>query len=139
MDTNKKGPGRPKGSTGRKLSAAEQEQWIKSSIRKIMLEHYSWKQYVEYCNKNGFSRQRANDYWKECWEIIRDKYELDKSKQISKHLMHYWQLHDEAVSKGDLSNARQTLDAIAKLMGLNEPDRLDMTQTGEIIFKFGDE
>ena len=141
MDTNKRRPGRPRGSTGinKKLTKAETESWIKNSIKKIMSEHMSWKQYQDYCYKNGLSPSRANEYWKRCWETIREKYELDKSKQISKHLLKYWELYDEAVNKGDLSNARQTLDAIAKLMGLNEPDKIDMNTKGEITFKFGDE
>jgi len=135
----KKGRGRPKGTYKKSMSMTEREIFIKTSIRKIMVEHLSWKQYVDYCYKNGLGSSRANEYWKECWKTIRDKYQLEKDNQISKHLLHYWRIYDEASEKGDLTNARQTLDAIAKLMGLNEPDRIDMNTKGEITFKFGDE
>jgi hypothetical protein len=135
----KRKPGRPKGSSNKKLTKTEQEAWIKESIKKIMGEHLSYKDYVNWSYKNGFSASRANENWKTCWDTIRDKYELDKNKQVSKHLMNYWKIYDEARFKGDLTNARQTLDAIAKMMGLNEPDRLDMNASGEITFKFGDE
>ena len=134
----KRGRGRPKGS-GKKMSATEVEEFVKISITKIMKDHLSYKEYVKWCKRNGLSEQRGNEYWKRAWSTIREKYDLDKEKQIHKHLLQYWRLHDEAVSKGDIANARQTLDAIAKLMGLNEPDKLDMNTTGEISFKFGDE
>jgi len=139
VDINTRKPGRPKGSGNKKFTKIDTEMWIKNSIVKIMSEHLSWKQYKEYCHKNNVSQSMSNHYWKTCWETIREKYELDKTKQITKHLLKYWEIHDDAIDKGDLTNARQTLDAIAKLMGLNEPDRLDMNASGEINFKFGDE
>jgi len=113
--------GRPKGSKNTKMSATEVEAFVKQSIKKIMQEHLSWKEYVKWCNINGLSNQRANEYWKRSWDTIREKYELDKEKQITKHLLNYWKIYDEAMFKGDLSNARQTLDGIAKLMGLTNP------------------
>ena len=104
-----------------------------------MSEHLSYNEYKNWCRKNDLSPSRANEYWKRSWETIREKYELDRNKQITKHLKKYWDLYDTSIQKGDITNARQTLDAIAKLMGLNEPDKLDMNATGEINFKFGDE
>ena len=137
----KRGRGRPKGSTNKtkKMSATEVETFIKLSIKKIMAEHLSWKDYCKWCTNNGLSQARANEYWKRSWTTIRERYDLDKEKQITKHLLKYWSLYDNAVDKGDITNARQTLDAIAKLMGLNEPDKVDMNASGEINFKFGDE
>jgi hypothetical protein len=136
---NKRKPGRPKGSKNVKMTATEVEVFIKRSINKIMKDHLSWKEYIKWCKGNGLSEMQGNTYWKRSWQTIREKYNLEKDKQIHKHLLSYWKLYDEAIDKGDLSNARQTLDAIAKLMGLNEPDKLDMNATGEIAFKFGDE
>ena len=121
------------------MSATEVESFIKASITKIMKDHLSWKEYIKWCRSNGISETQANKYWKRSWETVREKYDLDKEKQIRKHLLQYWKIYDEAINKSDLANARQTLDAIAKLMGLNEPDKLDMNATGEINFKFGDE
>lgn len=140
MDNEKKrGRGRPKGSKNKKMSAAEVESFIVMSINKIMKDHLSWREYVKWCYRNGVREGMANTYWKRAWDTVKEKYDIDKQKQIHKHLLQYWKIHDEAIQKGDLANARQTLDAIAKLMGLNEPDKLDMNATGEINFKFGDE
>ena len=138
METPRK-PGRPKGSLNKKMTKTEVESWIKLSVKKIMSEHMSWTEYKNWCAKNDLSPSRANEYWKRSWESIQEKYEIDRSKQVTKHLKKYWDLFDTAVEKGDITNARQTLDAIAKLMGLNEPDKLDMNASGEINFKFGDE
>jgi hypothetical protein len=38
---------------------------------------------------------------------------------------------------GDLSNARQVLNDISKLMGMNEPDKVDVKTELKIKFNFG--
>jgi hypothetical protein len=131
--------GRPVGSTAKRMTIAEIEDFIKKSVKKILSDHLSWKDYIRWCQSNGIGESMANKYWRESWVSIREKYELDKSKMVSKHLAKYWAIHDQSLSTGDFTNARQTLNDIAKLMGLNEPDKMDVNQSSVIKFKFGDE
>tara|TARA_R110000822_G_scaffold95196_7_gene217853 strand:+ start:1056 stop:1478 length:423 start_codon:yes stop_codon:yes gene_type:complete len=133
----KRKPGRPMGATGKhtKMNRAEQLQFEKESIKVIMDNHLSWKEYIRWCKEYDISQDRGNFYWNKSWKTIREKYELDRVKQISKHLMKYWRLHDGAITRGDLNTARQTLNDIAKLMGLNEPDKVENNDT--ISFNFG--
>jgi len=131
--------GRPKGSTNRRFNKVEMEAFIRESVKKIMGEHLSWTEYQNWCKRQSFGEHRCNEYWKISWTSIREKYEVEKDKQISKHLHKYWELYDSAVKKDDITNARQVLNDIAKLMGLNEAERINLHQTGEINFKFGDE
>lgn len=138
METKNKG-GRPKG-TGRpttKMNKSEVLLFIDESVKKILDEHMSWKEYIRWCEKHKISYSMANKYWKESWESIQTKYELDRNKQVTKHLKKYWKIHDDAINRGDLNTARLTLNDIAKLMGLNEPDKVDITD--KIIFNFGED
>jgi hypothetical protein len=117
------------------MTKAETQKFMSESVKKIMDEHLSWKEYVRWCYTHDISAQQANNYWKRAWETIQQKYELERNKQITKHLKKYWNIHDEALKRGDLANARQSLNDIAKLMGLNEPDKVE--QTENITFNFG--
>ena len=135
---NKKRVGRPKGSTNR-MNTIQMDDFKKDSIGVILHGHYSWKDYQNYCRGRGLSEPRCNVLWKEIWEDIRSKSELSKEQMVSKHLIKYWDIYDEALNKNDLTNARQALNDIAKMFGLNEPDKMDINQTGVIRFNFGDE
>ena len=131
--------GRPVGSTTKRMSNAEMEDFIKQSVKRILQNHLSWKEYLRWCQSNGVGESRANIYWGLAWQSIREKFELDKSKMVSKHLAKYLDIHDQSLTLGDFTNARQTLNDIAKLMGLNEPDKMDVSRFSIIKFKFGDE
>jgi hypothetical protein len=62
---------------------------------------------------------------------------LEKDKLILKHLQKYWDVYEQAKSNGDMGNARQTLNDIAKMQGLNEPDKVHVTGTS-IKLNFGE-
>lgn len=144
MSNYKPGPGRPKMSTKetgylmKKMNKAETENFMKESMRKVFNDHLSWNEYIEWCRQQGLSREQAGKYWKRVWENVRDKFRLDKEKLIDKHLKHYWDIHSQALMTGDYSNARQTLNDIAKLMGLNEPDKVETKTEMKIKFRFNE-
>lgn len=135
----KAGPGRPRGVKYTKMSNAEVQVFLKESMKVIFNEHMSHTKYIEWCKKQSISRKQANQYWVRIWDEVGEKFRHERDKLVNKHLLHYWDLYDAARNEKDLSNARQVLDAIAKLMGLNEPDKVDMKNQSVIEFKFGDE
>lgn len=141
----KAGPGRPKGSGKEngfmlsKMSKAEVEVFLRESSKIIFNKHLSFTEYIEWCRKQDISREQAIQYWKRVWDSVKERFRMDRDKLIDKHLQSYWDIHGQAMMNGDLTNARQTLDAIAKLMGLNEPEKIDMKSSTTIEFKFGDE
>lgn len=131
--------GRPKGRRHDQMNKAEKHKIIKESIKLILDKHYSWTEYVEWVMEQGYSKPRGNQLWIETWEKIRERFDLERDKEVDKHLYQYWQIYDKAMEKGDYTNARQTLNDIAKLKGLNEAEKMDITTQGEIRFNFGDE
>ena len=131
--------GRPKGSTKRKMNKSEMEEFISISIKRILTEHLSWKEYITWCKEiYNISERQANNNWLSVWSIIREKFKLERENLVNKHLFQYWELYDRALDKEDINTARQILNDIAKLIGLNEPDKVVLDTDKKIIFKFGD-
>jgi nitric oxide reductase activation protein len=116
--------GRPKGSFRVVKNKAEQKMFIQESVRKILVEHFSHRDYVNWCKSQNISVSQANQYWKSSWISLRKKFELEKDKLVLKHLAHYWDIHSRAIDEKDFTNARQSLNDIAKLIGLNEPEKV---------------
>lgn len=132
--------GRPKGSTKNKMTKVEVEKFITDSVTLIMNEHLSYTEYINHCKKEKkISENQAVQYWKRVFEIVKEKYSLERDKEIDKHIFHLWSIYGQSIEKTDYNTARQILGDIAKLKGLNEPDKVDMTSQTEITFKFGNE
>ena len=122
------------------MTTAETKVFIREATKKVLNEHLSYTDFISWSTTNySFGEKQAQVYWKKIWEGIRERFRLDKEKLIDKHLQKYWTIHDESMENGDLNTARGVLNDIAKLMGLNEPDKVDVNNMGTITFKFGDE
>lgn len=137
VDPPRKPPGRPKGSFKKKMNEAEKRVFLSESIRKILKEHMSYAEYVSFCKEHNLSPSQANIYWMKAWGVVKKKFELEQDKLVTKHLQKYWELFDKADSNGDVNTARQILNDIAKLLGMNEPDKLHVSGTS-IKLNFGE-
>ena len=130
--------GRPKGSRKKKMSKGEVEDLISKSLDRILTEHLSYTEYIQWIvAEYKLSKNQANEYWLRSWSVLKEKYSLEREKLITKHLRKYWEIYDLSLQKDDLSNARQVLGDISKLLGMNEPEALDIQQELKIRFKFG--
>ena len=139
MNSTKGKAGRPIGTTRIKMNKSQVESLITESVNEILSNHMSYTQFIKYAqNKWGISEVQANEYWLRCWTLLREKYQLERDKLINKHLAAYWSIYDLAISKDDLSNARQTLNDISKLLGMAEAEKVDVKQELRIKFKFGE-
>ena len=133
-----RGRGRPIGSTRTKLNKVEVEDFLTQSLNQILDNHLSYTQYTEWCKKtNNLSQVQSNEYWLRVWTLLSEKYSLEREQLINKHLQKYWLLYDLALENGDISNARQVLNDISKLLGMNEPERIETKEELHIRFKFG--
>ena len=129
--------GRPKGSTKKKMSKGEVQELINKSLDRILSEHLSYTEYIDWLrHEYKLSKNQSNEYWLRTWSVLKEKYSLEREQLVTKHLKHYWSLYDMSLHKDDLSNARQVLNDISKLLGMNEPERVDVTQELKIKFKF---
>jgi len=139
MNSTKGKAGRPIGTTRIKMNKSQVESLITESVNEILSNHMSYTHFIKYAqNKWGISETQANEYWLRCWTLLREKYQLERDMLINKHLAAYWSIYDLAISKDDLSNARQTLNDISKLLGMAEAEKVDVKQELRIKFKFGE-
>lgn len=130
--------GRPKGSRKKKMTKGEVEDLINKSLDRILTEHLSYTEYIQWIvTEYKLSKNQSNEYWLRSWSVLKEKYSLEREKLITKHLRKYWEIYDLSLQKDDLSNARQVLGDISKLLGMNEPEALDIQQELKIRFKFG--
>jgi hypothetical protein len=130
--------GRPPGSFKPKMNEAETRRFINDSMSRIFDTHMSWNEYIQFCYEHGLSKSQGNEYWIRVWSMVKEKFELEKDKLITKHIQKYWHIYDTAVKNGDINTARQTLNDLAKLLGLNEPDKVEVSHNQIIEFKFGE-
>ena len=138
--SEKKRTGRPKGTTRKQFNKVEMLEFINECVEKVFTEHLSWTEFNDWViKKHKVSVNQANNYWKKVFEVVKEKYQMERDQEIDKHIYHFWRLYDGAVEKKDYNTARQILVDITKLKGLNEPDKLDVSQQTEITFKFGNE
>jgi hypothetical protein len=119
------------------MNTMERRTFINLSIKEIIDNHLSYAEYVEFCRGKELSRTQANEYWLACWNVIRKKFELEKDKLILKHTQKYWDIYQQALDNRDFTNARQSLNDLAKLQGLNEPDKIEVRGTS-IKLNFGE-
>jgi hypothetical protein len=130
-DTNlepKKPRGRPKGTGKKMLTKQEAEQLIRDVIHKITREHISFTQYQVWCRTtHDMSYHQCNKYWTKTWRLLKEKYQNDRDKLIDKQLHKLWELYEDAYIKGDFNVARAVLSDITKLQGLNEPEKVEIT------------
>ena len=135
-----RGRGRPAGSRRVKLNKVQTEDFLTQSLEEILNNHLSYTEYVKWCKKtNNLSQTQSNEYWLRVWSMLEEKYQLERDQLITKHLKKYWEIYDYAMEDGDWSNARQTLNDISKLLGMNEPEKMDVQQELQIRFKFGND
>ena len=135
----RRGRGRPVGTTRVKLNKSQVEDLLTLSLTEILNNHLSYTEYVDWIKtQHNISNPQANEYWLKTWTLLQEKYQLERDQLINKHLMKYWEIYDMAIEGGDLSNARQTLNDITRLLGMNEPEKIDVKQELQIRFKFGE-
>tara|TARA_R110000822_G_scaffold88899_4_gene205678 strand:+ start:1006 stop:1452 length:447 start_codon:yes stop_codon:yes gene_type:complete len=133
-----RGRGRPVGSSRVKLNKIEVEDLLTLSLKEILNNHLSYTEYIQWVKQfNNVSDQQGNTYWLKTWTLLQEKYQLERDQLINKHLNKYWEIYDTAMEVGDLSNARQSLNDITKLLGMAEPERIETKQELKIRFKFG--
>lgn len=121
-------PKLPEGTKGERKPLVLQTEILKETIRLSLDLHYSQNEVFNYLvKKYDIKRVDASRYWRKSWDLIQDKFKQSKDELVKKHLIKLWNIHDLAIENNDYTNARNALNDISKLIGLNSPDKLDVT------------
>lgn len=76
-----------------------------------------------YNNKTHSDRQFFT-YWNAMIDMFAEEFEKNKEDLKSKFIARYLYLYEMNVSKGKFKEAKEVLDSIAKMTGVNEPDEV---------------
>jgi hypothetical protein len=121
-------PKLPEGTKAERKPLVLQTEILKETIRLSLDLHYSQNEVFNYLvKKYDIKRVDASRYWRKSWDLIQDKFKQSKDELVKKHLIKLWNIHDLAIVNNDFTNARNALNDISKLIGLNSPDKLDIT------------
>ena len=86
-----------------------------------------------------YSESRADALISEARRLIRKDFEEDRKEIKARLYVAIQDIFNECREANDRSNALKALDQISKLLGLNEPDKIDMRlQNVDINFGFED-
>ena len=117
-----------------KADNIEMEKRMADCIEVVINEGMQRKDFVQYCSDNWqISERHADTYWKRVWTFVAEKYSQENHKIVDEHVRQLWRLYNLCVKKKDYQTARGILQDLAKLKGINEPEKKDITSNGESI------
>lgn len=77
------------------------------------------------------------DYWQSMIDKFAEEFEENKKQLKSKFIARYLYLYEQMIDKNDLKGAREVLDSLKKMTGMDEPIEADITLTGDLVVDFG--
>ncbi len=114
--------------------ARESEKRVNKAIEMLLCDNTSRAEWVIYCKDVYNIESRQSDiYWRKAKDAIEDKYSKDRESIFESHHARLFELYKKAIKDDEKEVARKILADMAKLTGVNEPDRKDVTSEGERI------
>ncbi len=77
------------------------------------------------------------EYWNVMIDKFAEEFEENKKQLKSKFVARYLYLYEKMIDKNDLKGAREILDSLKKMTGMDEPIEADININGELIVDFG--
>lgn len=82
------------------------------------------------------TRERQWQYYKEATALLKVEFEEEKKELRNVLYERYLSLYKTCISRNEMNTALNSLKEIAKLMGLNEADKVDVTSENKIVIDF---
>jgi len=77
------------------------------------------------------------EYWNVMIDKFAEEFEENNKQLKSKFVARYLYLYEKMIDKNDLKGAREVLDSLKKMTGMDEPLEADININGELIVDFG--
>ena len=77
------------------------------------------------------------EYWNVMIDKFAEEFEENKKQLKSKFVARYLYLYEKMIDKNDLKGAREVLDSLKKMTGMDEPIEANIDLSGELIVDFG--
>jgi len=108
-----------------------------NTIFEMVVKGASRKYIVRYCAENfKIESRQVDEYLSRVYDEIKETYtQEDKEKLISKQMAQLDDLYVKNYTIEDFRECRNIIESKAKLLGLNAPNKTDLTTNGESINK----
>lgn len=83
------------------------------------------------------SDRTFRDYWNEMIDKFAEEFEENREKLKSKFLSRYLFLYEKCIEKNDFKGAREILDSLKKMTGMDDPIQAEIDVNGGFIIDFG--
>lgn len=76
-------------------------------------------------------------YWNDMMAKFAEEFEENKQQLKSKFVSRYLFLYEKLIEKNDFKGAKDVLDSLKKMTGMDEPFEANIDLSGELIVDFG--
>ena len=109
-------------------------QRVTDAFKKILDHNWVKKEWKEYAmEKYNLPQSTAEKDWEAAKQKIKEKFSKSRSYVWEKHHSRIFDVYEKAMKEGKLDIALKALQDIAKLGGLNEAEKKDITTDGKPI------
>lgn len=98
-------------------------------MRRLETDYYGWK-------SDKWAQSQRYKYLKEAYDRCSIEFAENREKQRELMYDRYLSIYQDAIDARDRSSAAKVLDSLTKLMGLNEPDKIDIKQEVKVSVDF---
>lgn len=117
-----------------KADSFESNSRVLDAVDCLMNKNMTRGEWVLHCkSKYSIESRQSDSYWSKAKEFVKEKFAKDRDAIVETHHARLFKLYIEAVKDGEKEIARKVLADMAKLTGINEPDKKDVTSDGEKI------
>ena len=99
-----------------------------ATVAEMIIKGQKRNNIVRYSSENWkIGERQAEKYIVKAWEKIEQNTDIDVKKEIKLQRARFEDLYQKSYNIQDYRECRQVLDSIAKLIGLNSPEKHDHT------------
>jgi hypothetical protein len=98
-------------------------------MRRLETDYYNW-------GSDKWSMSQRYKYLREAYDKCEVEFAEERKKQRELMYDRYLSIYQDAVDARDRKSAVNVLDSLSKLMGLNEPDKVDIKQDVNVSVDF---
>jgi len=118
----------------KRSTKAETQRRVNEAIDFMFNQNATRREWVDYCEDNyDVIPRQADKYWAEAKKVVLEKYSKNRENVINNHYGRLFNLFKGAQKDGEREVARKILADMAKLLGLNEAEKKDVTSGGDKI------
>lgn len=117
---------------GRKSNEIDFEQRLPHLLELMTVKKLSYTEFKVFVSKEYDVTQRtAENWWKEIRTRLKERFEQESEEIITEHLTRLFDLLERSKQRGQSRVEREVLADIAKIYGIESPQKVDLTSGGE--------